>query len=76
VLFGRPDLHHCAETVAKPKNYSLGLQRALGRDWPFGAFVLWVFDQHQRTGPARIDAVLLRMRAAGAGLARLRPKPN
>lgn len=68
VLFGRSDLHHCAETVADPAHWPSALQRALTRDWPFEAFVHWFVSRNLRTGSAMIDPVLTRMRAAGADL--------
>lgn len=41
VLFGRSDLHHCAETVRAPGDWVAARERALARDWPFEAFVHW-----------------------------------
>jgi len=71
VLFGRSDLHHCAETVVKPEDWPGALTRALNRVWPFEAFVPWFLAQNLRTGPAMIDPLLARMRAAGADLGAL-----
>ncbi len=68
ILFGRSDLHHCAETVAKPENWDAALKRALNCDWPHEAFVHWFLSRNLRTGPAMIDPVLVRMRAAGGDL--------
>lgn len=41
VLFGRSDLHHCAETVRAPGDWVAARDRALARNWPFETFVHW-----------------------------------
>lgn len=66
ILFGKSDLHHCAETVTTPADWSAALDRALARPWPFDAFVHWFLSQQLRTGPEMIGPVLDRMRKAGA----------
>jgi len=71
VLFGRSDLHHCAETVTKAEDWPAALNRALSVDWPFAAFVDWFARQNLRTGPAMIGPVLERMRRAGGDMAAL-----
>jgi len=70
VLFGRSDLHHCAETVVQPTDWPGALNRALTRDWPYDAFLLW-FLRRQNLDASRpvLDKVLDRMQAQGADLA-------
>ena len=72
VLFGRSDLHHCAETVAEAGDWPRALERALTRDWPFEAFLLW-FLRRQNLDAARPfgTRVLDRMILQGADLATL-----
>ena len=76
VLFGRSDLHHCAETVRSPADWPQALDRALTRaqagDWPFDAFLLW-FLRRQNIDASRpfLDRLLDRMAAQGADLAAL-----
>ncbi len=69
LLFGRSDLHHCAETVTEAAGFAPALHRALQRDWPFEAFLFWFLrQQNLRSGPEMIAPLLERMRAAGADL--------
>ena len=76
VLFGRSDLHPCAETVRSPAEWPPALTRALTRaqagDWPFDAFLLW-FLRRQNIDGSRpfLDRLLDRMAAQGADLAAL-----
>ncbi|MBN2629825.1 MAG: hypothetical protein JXR75_04720 [Rhodobacteraceae bacterium] len=72
VLFGRSDLHHCAETVVTPADWPMALDRALGRDWPFDAFLFW-FLKRQCIWATRpfLRQILDRMSARGADFARL-----
>ena len=72
VLFGRSDLHHCAETVTSAADWPAALERALGRDWPFDAFLLW-FLRRQNLDATRpfLDRVLDRMSQQGADFAAL-----
>lgn len=67
ILFGRSDLHHCAMTVRKPENWPTALTAALGREWPFEAFLLW-FLRRQNIWATRpfLPRVLERMAAQGA----------
>ena len=72
ILFGRSDLHHCAETVARPEDWPAALDRALHRDWPFDAFLLWFLRrQNLDAGRPYLDRVLDRMVLQGADLAAL-----
>ncbi len=76
ILFGRSDLHHCAETVTRAQDFPVALDRALrrsqGGDWPFEAFLFWFLRQQSlRTGPDMLPEVLARMQAAGADLSAL-----
>ena len=72
VLFGRSDLHHCAETVTTPAAWPDALTRALTRDWPYDAFLLW-FLRRQNIDASRpfLVRILDRMEAQGADLAAL-----
>ncbi len=80
ILFGRSDLHHCAETVKTPADWPRALQNALAHDWPYDAFLLWFLRrQNLDAGRPLIDRVLDRMVAQGADLAALgitRPVPK
>lgn len=72
VLFGRSDLHHCAETVVTPADWPGALTRALDRDWPFDAFLLWFLRrQNVDAGRPFLAKVVDRMRDQGADLAAL-----
>ncbi|MEO8241107.1 MAG: hypothetical protein ABI832_02285 [bacterium] len=80
ILFGRSDLRHCAETVRNPEDWPQALTRALTRDWPFDAFLLW-FLRRQNLDASRPlqDRLLGRMADQGADFAALgitRPDPN
>ncbi|MBD3787062.1 MAG: hypothetical protein IE922_08840 [Sphingomonadales bacterium] len=46
VLFGRSDLHHCAQTVTRARDWPAARNWALSRDWPFEAFVHWFLAQN------------------------------
>lgn len=72
VLFGRSDLHHCAETVQHAADWPAALARATRRDWPFDAFLLW-FLRRQNIDASRpiADRLLDRMAAQGADFAAL-----
>lgn len=72
VLFGRSDLHHCAEIVRTPQDWPAALDRALTRDWPYGRFLLW-FLRRQNIDTARpfLDKMMDRMAAQGADFATL-----
>lgn len=72
VLFGRSDLHHCAQMVVTPDDWPGALAHALTRDWPFDAFLLW-FLRRRNLDVSRPfgDKVLDRMVAQGADLAAL-----
>jgi hypothetical protein len=79
ILFGRSDLHHCAETVQSPGDWPEALARAVSRDWPFDAFLLW-FLRRQNVDVSRplMDKLLDRMAAQGADFGALgiaRPLP-
>jgi hypothetical protein len=72
ILFGRSDLHHCAETVTEPSEWPAALARALARDWPYDAFLLW-FLRRQNIDVSRpwAERLLDRMAAQGADFAAL-----
>jgi hypothetical protein len=72
ILFGRSDLHHCAETVQTAADWPAALTRALNRDWPYDAFLLW-FLRRQNIDAARplVDRVLDRLAQQGADFAAL-----
>lgn len=66
VLFGKSDLHHCAETVSHREQWPMALGRALSREWPYEAFVYWFFERQLRGGEVMWPPLLQRMQAAGA----------
>ncbi len=72
VLFGRSDLHHCAATVETPADWPGALDLALGRDWPFDAFLFWFLKRHciWATRPF-LGQILDRMAAQAADFAAL-----
>ena len=72
ILFGRSDLHHCAETVRRPEDWPDALDRALNRDWPFDAFLYW-FLRQQNIDASRpfLGRILGRMATQGADFAAL-----
>lgn len=72
ILFGRSDLHHCAETVTNAADWPQALDRALSRDWPFDAFLLWFLRRQNvdATQPV-LRRLLDRMAAQGADFAAL-----
>jgi hypothetical protein len=69
ILFGRSDLHHCAETVRCPADWGPALMRALSQPWPFEAF-LWWFLRRQNLDVMRplLPRLLRRMADQGADL--------
>ncbi len=75
ILFGRSDLHHCAETVRTPADWPQALTRATTYDWPYDAFLLW-FLRRQNVDASRPvqDKLLDRMAAQGADFAALNIK--
>lgn len=67
VLFGRSDLHPCAETVRAGQDWPGALDRALTRDWPFEKFLFWFLHHRSvRTGQGMMGPILKRMAAAQA----------
>lgn len=77
ILFGKSDLHHCAQTVREPQDWPAALQGALSKNWPFDAFLLW-FLRRQNVWATRpfLPRVLERMAAQGADLAALGIDPT
>jgi hypothetical protein len=80
LLFGRSDMHPCAQTVTRKQDWPAALERALGHDWPYEKFLFW-FLKRQNIWAARpfLARVLDRMQAKGAdfnalGLDRTRMK--
>ncbi|MBC7478851.1 MAG: hypothetical protein H7317_12275 [Pseudorhodobacter sp.] len=72
VLFGRSDLHHCAETVVQPDDWPAALDQALTRDWPYDAFLLWFLRrQNVDAGRPFLQKLVDRMTGQGADLAAL-----
>ena len=72
VLFGRSDLHFCAQTVRVPGDWPAALTRALATDWPFEPFLFWLLHRRSvRTGPGMMGPILKRMQAAQADFAAL-----
>ncbi len=67
ILFGRSDMHHCAETVQRPADWPAAFDRALTRDWPFERFLFW-FLKRQSIWASRpfLHRILERMQAQGA----------
>ncbi len=67
VLFGRSDLHFCAQTVRVPGDWPAALTRAVETDWPYQAFLFWLLHRRSvRTGPGMMGPILKRMQAAQA----------
>ena len=76
ILFGRSDLHHCAETVQTAADWPAALDRALTRDWPYDAFLLWFLRrQNVDAGRPFLQKLLDRMTDQGADLAALGINP-
>lgn len=73
VLCGRSDLHHCAETARDPGAVAEALRTALGRTYPFEAFVHWFLGAGMlNTGrDDLLDRVVARFRARGVDMAAL-----
>ena len=73
VLCGRSDLHHCAVTVTRAGEIGAGIEAALGRVWPFDAFLYWfLFERMLNTGRSEFGAqVVARIAAQGVDLASL-----
>ena len=72
VLFGRSDLHHCAQTVQRPEEWPQALQQALSKTWPYDAFLFW-FLRQQNIDASRpfLGRILDRMAAQGADFSAL-----
>lgn len=72
VLFGRSDLHHCAQTVQRPEDWPGALRQALARDWPYAAFLYWLLHHRSvRTGQGMMGPILKRMQGAKADFSAL-----
>jgi hypothetical protein len=46
IVFGRTDFHHCATSVTRAQDWPAAQETALQTDWPYGAFLSWLFDEH------------------------------
>lgn len=72
ILFGRSDLHPCAQTVTAPREWPAALAAAMARDWPYAAFLHWLLRRHCvdiRSG--FMDKIIARMVENGADLDQL-----
>lgn len=72
VLFGRSDLHHCAETVKTPAEWPGALERALNRQWHYYKFIYWFLrEQNIDASQPFLHRMLDRMAERGADFAAL-----
>lgn len=67
LLFGRADFHHCAVTVEDASEVAYAYTMAMGRDWPFEAYLYWFLRENclDERSDDWVDRLLERVKAMG-----------